>query len=657
MISTQEATRIFQDPSSAIHRYAGAWDWFVSTGKLSGDTPRPVISESWQRCRNLGIDPGCDRAPRRTAPDELEARLARDDLGIAGTKVLRRYTPLAEAAGHVIALGDADGQILAAAGARGLRKQLERINFVPGGLWNTDTVGPNGVGTPLALGRPEFVFGPEHYCSGWQPWVCYGSPILHPETRQPVGVIDITGPVRSARLERFLLATTIAQSVGQALNLLLVHRHERLRAAFCDALRRRPGNGVVAISNAGRIIEANPCGLQHLGLPSNVCPDRFIGDIDPALWDAMRANEDRPAEIDIESGRRGARLYLEPLHRDGSHIGTLLTIAASDASARRPKDHRAPASSASFAFADLIGESPVFLRAVSLARAAAGDPCDNTVLLTGMSGTGKELIAHAIHADSARASRPFVILNCAALPAELAESELFGYAPGAFTGGRREGAIGKYEAADGGTLFMDEVDALPLDLQAKFLRVLESGEISAIGSHDKKLVDVRVVAAASGALRDRITSGAFRLDLFHRLGVIEIELPALRDRPGDVALLARHFIKRACANARRTPLQIPAEVMARLCDYAWPGNIRELRNLCARWALVVKTDAVQLSDLPPHLCDCAPSGENGRRELQDTVDTLILKAIEDHGGIAKAARQLGINRTTIYRRLKQRSRC
>lgn len=597
-------------------------------------------------------------------PDEIEARLAKEDLGIAGKEILKRFAALTEASSHVIMLADSNGQILESVGSRPLRNQLNRINFAPGAAWNEDIVGPNGIGTPLVLGRPEFVFGPEHYCSGWQPWVCYGSPILNPETREVVGVIDITEPVRSVRLERFRLATVIAQCVEQRLQLLMTRRQDLLRASFCDAQRRWPGNGLVVISDAGRIIEANHPALRYLGMAPNDVRDRLMNDVYPALWDLVRGNQDRPTQLEPETRPRSAcgsnKLYLEPVHQDGRPIGALLTIAGPNAVSRGQRNSSG-ASSARFAFSNLLGESPAFKRAIALARAAASDPCENTVLLTGMSGTGKELIAHAIHAAGPRASQPLVILNCAALPSELAESEVFGYTAGAFTGARREGAIGKYEAADGGTLFMDEVDSLPLELQAKLLRVLESGEINAIGSHEKKLVDVRVIAAAGKTLRDRITAGAFRPDLFHRLSVIEIELPTLCSRPDDIELLAKHFLKLACRDAGRDPLQIQVEVMNVLRLYTWPGNIRELRNLCARWALVVQGNDIQSSDLPTHILETVsdaalPEARNGRRELHEIVDKLILKAIEDHGGVAKAARELGINRTTIYRRLKQRSR-
>ena len=220
------------------------------------------------------------------------------------------------------------------------------------------------------------------------------------------------------------------------------------------------------------------------------------------------------------------------------------------------------------------------------------------MLILGESGTGKELIARAMHAESERGSRPFVAVNCSALPRELVESELFGYVAGAFTGARREGQAGKFEAAQGGTIFLDEIDSMPMEAQAKLLRVVETSEVVRLGSARPVALDVAIMAASVQDLRQRVEEGAFRLDLFHRLSVVEIVMPPLRERRGDIMLLAGVFLDKERAALGREPLAFSPEAAQRLMAYHWPGNIRELQNLCARWAMTATGPEIRSEDIP-----------------------------------------------------------
>ena len=205
-------------------------------------------------------------------------------------------------------------------------------------------------------------------------------------------------------------------------------------------------------------------------------------------------------------------------------------------------------------------------------------------------------------------------VNCGALPRELVESELFGYSSGAFTGARREGQAGKFEAAQGGTVFLDEIDSMPMEVQAKLLRVIETGEVVRLGNARPIALDVAIMAASGLDARRRVEEGAFRLDLFHRLSVVEIVMPPLRDRRGDIPLLTAVFLDRECAASGREPLAVSREATAILAGYAWPGNIRELQNLCARWAITVTGSEVHPADLPAHVRGAAAPGPGALRE-------------------------------------------
>jgi transcriptional regulator with PAS, ATPase and Fis domain len=286
----------------------------------------------------------------------------------------------------------------------------------------------------------------------------------------------------------------------------------------------------------------------------------------------------------------------------------------------------------------------------------ARGPRMKTVLILGESGTGKEVIAHAIHAGSNRAHKPFVAVNCGALPRELVESELFGYSSGAFTGARREGQAGKFEAANGGTIFLDEVDSMPMEVQAKLLRVIETNEVVRLGSANPIALDVAIISASGPDAWRRVEEGTCRLDLFHRLSVVEITMPPLRERLGDIPGLAAAFLDRECAELGRETLALSREAAGLLMAYDWPGNIRELQNLCARWAMTVAGREIRSEDVPAHLRGAARRGLEAPLggSLRGREDAIIREALVETGGrVAEAARRLGIDKTTIYRRRKR----
>jgi transcriptional regulator with PAS, ATPase and Fis domain len=297
----------------------------------------------------------------------------------------------------------------------------------------------------------------------------------------------------------------------------------------------------------------------------------------------------------------------------------------------------------------------VLQKALVLAQAVARGPRLKPILILGESGTGKEIIAHAIHAESDRADRPFVAVNCGALPRDLVESELFGYSTGAFTGARREGQVGKFEAAQGGTIFLDEVDSMPLEVQAKLLRVIETSEIVRLGSASATRLDIAIMAASGPDLRKRVDEGVFRLDPFHRLSVVEIVMPPLRNRPQDIPLLAASFLHKECDELGRKRLALSKAATERLVHYAWPGNVRELQNLCARWAITVGSDVVGLEDIPGHVSERGlPLGDPVGHGLRGREDAIIRETLLQTGGnVAEAARILAINKTTIYRWMKR----
>jgi transcriptional regulator with GAF, ATPase, and Fis domain len=307
-------------------------------------------------------------------------------------------------------------------------------------------------------------------------------------------------------------------------------------------------------------------------------------------------------------------------------------------------------------FEDTVGESPA-LRSV-LFQAEQVAPTDATVLLLGETGTGKELIAKAIHAKSARRDRALVKLNCAALPPTLIESELFGHEKGAFTGAATR-KIGRFELADRSTLFLDEVGELPLALQAKLLRVLQEGEFERVGSAATHKVDVRIIAASNRDLAAAAREGTFRPDLYYRLRVFPIELPSLRARTADIPLLVWYFLGQLGATLGKKIARVPTSAMERLVRYDWPGNIRELRNVLERAMILSPGPVLVLEELgeSPRAAEAAMADAADARTLEDVEREHILRALDACGGRVRgagnAATQLGLNASTLYSRMKK----
>lgn len=315
-----------------------------------------------------------------------------------------------------------------------------------------------------------------------------------------------------------------------------------------------------------------------------------------------------------------------------------------------------------FEFNNIIGSSPamnlLFERMNRIVKT------DSAVLISGESGTGKELVAKALHYNGTRKERPFVAVNCSAIPETLLESELFGHVRGAFTGAVKD-KPGKFEAANHGTIFLDEIGTLPLHLQAKMLRVLQEHEVERVGSNKTVKLHVRVISATNADLENMVKRGEFREDLYYRLNVIPLHLPPLRERQQDIMFLTTFFLEKQCRLMGRTPCTISKQALEALEQYTWPGNVRELENMIERMIVLTDATVITLDDVPAKIVGEKQSGEtlyvnmpNQGVDLVATISrieqSLISQALESSGGIkAKAAALLGINRTTLVEKIKR----
>ncbi|WP_242392510.1 propionate catabolism operon regulatory protein PrpR [Anaeromyxobacter oryzisoli] len=460
--------------------------------------------------------------------------------------------------------------------------------------------------------------------------------------------------------------TAVCEAIDRAIEIARATRVEDAKRERVDAVLRHLAEGVVAVDLEQRIQSLNPAMERLLGVSAEAALGAPLSRVAPGL-SLARVLETGDAELEKIERLGGHTLVTNriPIREQGVRTGAVLTCQEASAIERVDRSlrsqHRPRRYEARHRLSDVIGRSEAIARTRELAERYART--DATVLVTGASGTGKELFAQGIHAASRRSDRPFVAVNCAALPETLLESELFGYEEGAFTGSRRGGRAGLFEAAHTGTIFLDEVGDMPVALQTRLLRVLQEREVLRLGSNDPTPVDVRVIAATNQDLAARVEQGDFREDLYYRLAILRLHLPPLSARPEDIPLLAEDLLGRALAQhgaleARERALEA---VLPRLLAHAWPGNVRELENVLERVAVLyaepkgAAVDARELRVVVPELFqDRRRTREAStlRAARNDLERAHILRVLEECGGNqSRAARRLGIGRTTLWRKL------
>jgi transcriptional regulator with PAS, ATPase and Fis domain len=482
------------------------------------------------------------------------------------------------------------------------------------------------------------------------------------------------------------IGTLLGDYISLVLGRSAAHRterrlHRQLEATF-DAIRQ----GILSVGGDGGILAANADALRILRLPARDVIGRKLSDFhDLRDLEAALPVSRRLDGVVVKIGSVNVVVTARPFDDGSSSGGLLLSFLEFDRAQNFAR--RVSAIRPRYSFDDCIGETPAMRQAVQLGRQAAN--VDATVLITGESGTGKEVLAQAIHGASARAGSPFVGINCAALPRDLLEAELFGYEKGAFTGAKAEGNAGKFELAGEGTILLDEIGDMPLDMQAKLLRVLQERSVQRLGGNRERPVHARVIATTHQNLESLVAEGKFRLDLLFRLRVLAIELPALRDRRGDVLTLCMHYLQRFAEQQGKRVHGIAPELAVELESYEWPGNIREVANVMESEVSRLGPDEPVLTSLTSRLLGHSPisaliqsqrgvtvwsAPSNAPAPVTPTappaVEAIVrpgviepLAVVEKRafmqaydlssGNVAKAAQALGVSKVTFYAKLKQ----
>ena len=650
-----------------------------------------LIEQSHERCQALGLS-------RIERPDF--APMGRADLTVVKDRNQRLYAhaaPIMEmlcdqivGTESIVLLTDATGTIIHSVGDDHFLMRAAKVALQPGVNWSEQSKGTNAVGTALIDEVPTLVHADEHFMHANHFLTCSAAPILDPRGNI-LGVLDVSGDHRSYHQHTMALVKMSARMIenhwlsDDFRNAMRLHFHTRVE--FIGTLME----GILAISPDGRIVGANRSALDQLGLSGAALRMQSLvslfGTSVGALVDRFRSPLATPLAVQTGQGRA---FHLHA--RFNWPVWSDVTEAA--AAARRPGDAvevptpeqrtgaayagRSPAGGSAASGATAPEPAPVGLSHLETGDVQVGALVgklrrvldrDIPILVLGETGTGKELLARAVHRDSARARQPFVAVNCASIPETLIESELFGYEDGAFTGARRKGAVGKILQADGGTLFLDEIGDMPLALQAHLLRVLQERCVTPLGSSRSTPVDVAIICATHRNLREMIDAKAFREDLYYRLNGLAVRLPPLRER-SDLAVLVRRILD-ADPGARH--LRLAPEALSLFAGYSWPGNVRQLFNVLRTAAVMAGQDRqITVEHLPddfledvrrqPPVTKAASPSASAPAVAPDAVAVLSLeelevdairRAVEAAGGnISEASKRLGVSRNTIYRKLR-----
>jgi transcriptional regulator of acetoin/glycerol metabolism len=629
---------------------------------LPAEPGQPLVFAHWRRALALGASlegpPGEEHLLRGDALKEHVDRtehvlhLAAGDLQRAASDVSPRE--------YVLLLADASGVVVNMLGGGRFSEEARRVRLMPGASWSEASRGTNAIGTTIAERRPVYVRGSAHLGRRFHELVCYAAPIFDADGSL-LAVLDATSSLDRAddaigaavqRTASAIMQVVRDRAFGQA--------GARVRETLARALDRMEGIALlvepparVARMNAGaRLL----FGQQLFGPKGEPSPEALLG-LDMA---ALSREGREPSGLCIERGGRRYALRVDPIDTfDGRQIALLVFLEP--VRVGRSPLAKSPGSGPelSAAFAPVFSRDTQLDEALSLARRIA-DSC-LPVLLLAETGAGKELVSRAIHDASSRAAAPFVAVNCGAIAPSLLESELFGYGPSAFTGAERNGRLGLFATASGGTIFLDEVAEMPPAMQAALLRVLEDGTYRRVGETTAQHVDVRVISATCRDLKSMVDAGTFRRDLYYRLKGAEVSLPPLRTRT-DRSALAAHLLvalarKRGVAPAPR----LSSDVLAIIERHTWPGNVRELHTvLDVSLILAGGSPIIELEHLPPEFrraLDATP-GEpapaTGSVELAALEASAVRRVLGEVGGnVSLAAKRLGVARSTLYRMMRR----
>jgi len=628
-----------------------------------------MLESSRYMCGKNGVDPHCTKLPEVTEEDVERCK----KLVSGHIRLMRRSTPeYYKAVQDVLSENKAvllytyiNFDIFGRYGNQKLKDELAAKNIRLGATLSEKNAGTNAAVMASRSPKSVWVVGGEHYMDALKPYACYAFRINGKYGRSGYIVLMT---YRDNLDERIVKLFRLIESTECIITAGLVAKDVIMR----DAMQRNEysksstSDIVIMVDNSSTITFANDMFYEfynHAPLETinsslgSICPE-----LEPLVPLISQGKRVMGRQVELVRPSMETEQYfvdMSPINTNSKRLGMLITLYKGKAKAASAA---AGGNAARYTFGDLIGVSEPFVQLKRFAEEIAATP--SPILIQGESGTGKELFANAIHCASQRRDKPFVAINCAAIPRDLIGSELFGYVGGSFTGASRTGAKGKFELADGGTLFLDEIGEMPVEMQSVLLRALEENTITRIGATKPINVDVRIITATNKDLSKCISEGSFRADLYYRLSVINLNMVPLRQRREDIPVLADYFLKHFAASNNKPMKGISTEAMTAMMEYAWPGNVRELRNAVERGVIVSKNGYIEAEDMPEVITGRIkpqPEPEQPRERVRDLesfferqrLDMAKKLMVEFKGNKSKVAQKMGISRSTLYRLLNR----
>ncbi|HZK02217.1 MAG TPA: sigma-54-dependent Fis family transcriptional regulator [Anaerovoracaceae bacterium] len=649
-------------------RLVEAWEKFIASESYDYSFIRPEILDSWKRSRSYLVDPYRSKTTI-LPPEELKSRIKSNRLLIEISRpYMEKLYSVVKGSGFYLLLIDKDGYILDLIGDKDIIDHGRIYSkLVVGANRSEQFAGTNAIGTGLELLKPIQIWGNEHYIKHHKDYSCSSSPIFNTEG-ELLGCLNITGRSTESHPHTLGMIISAVDGISNELKIrnacLEIEKVSNQRNRIIETMP----SGLVLLNRDDQIIQANTTALSMLRIKNEniIGKDIFSvlhfddNDNNEILTTQSYNKEMNLSLVDTPNVHLKFNVSIDSVFdSDGDRDGTVLRF--NETKRIHKLVNQISGYKSSFTFDSIIGDSHIVRKMIQTCERAAKS--DSNILILGESGTGKELVAQSIHNASRYASGPFVAINCGALPKGLVESELFGYEKGAFTGAKKDGNPGKFELADGGTIFLDEIGDMPLDVQVTLLRVLETREIVRIGGKYPKPIDVRVIAATNRDLTAAIEEKTFRDDLFYRLNVFTVEVPPLKDREEDIRLLTDYFVNSLCA-PKGINKTVSEDVYSIFKHHHWPGNIRELENIIERAINISDETEIRPDHLPDYLLQTSAdvnrtmqARSHRAREnlnLESTGYQLMISSLEkSEGNIKKAAELLGISRRTLYRRLEK----
>lgn len=624
------------------------WQTYVDTNVASKDIEADIL-DSWQRCRKLGVDHMSGKGTRVSDSELQESISKKKELITITRPILENVYEMVKNTNYSVVLTDEKGIIIDLIINNDIKDIHNNLNFVKGSLWDEKSVGTNAIGTCLAVDKPIQVLGPEHYCEYHHQWTCSAAPI-HNSKGEIIGCFDVSGRAENVQAHTYGIAVSSANCIEKQ---LVISESYHLMDTTFDAIL----NGIMVIDNNLKVIRINNKILDLFHMEEkdilNIEISKIFKGIEIENNIFVNKNKMNFSDITIfiDNKKIECSLNISPIIAGDEVTGAVLLMR--EAKQVRKEVSKLAGFNANYTFDSIITTDSRMKELINTAKKISKTNC--SVLIEGESGTGKELYAQSIHNESNRNNGPFIAINCSAIPKELFESELFGYESGSFTGAVKGGRPGKFELANGGTIFLDEIGEVPLEVQPKLLRVLDNNKIVRIGGSYERDLDVRVVSATNRNLIEEVSKGSFRQDLYFRLNVINLRIPPLRKRKDDIIELARYFLKGLNEENDGMYKQFSTAFEDVLRNHQWTGNVRELKNIIQRAYYMSDKVLINSVVFPNGNTEIIKNPEkiSSTFNLKDIEKDSIEQALSANNGNAlKAAKDLNISKATIYRKIK-----